>query len=123
MQNLCLIEVAPMTERVIKRTLNGETVDGLPVMAYVEDKDTGLGPIPVTSYHWSTPGAGAKNVRRLFTEDAVFKVIDDLRAKARALLTDYKKLADSGDAGFWQAEDIPEWIELDAAIKGFEKEK
>lgn len=66
------------------RSPSGETVAGISVVAYIEDKETTLGVMPVTSYHWSTPGKGAKNLRRLFAEEDVIPLIQSLARRVIA---------------------------------------
>ena len=70
-----------MSDELVKRHMNGETYAGLEVMAYMEDCDTPMGVVPRFSSHWSTPGAGAKNVQRLFSQSQV----DELLARISAL--------------------------------------
>lgn len=72
------------TTESVERTMTGETVHGIPVRAYVQDVDTPMGTADRFCSHWSTPGAGAKNLTRLFAEDDVLALVaerDALRAR------------------------------------------
>ena len=55
----------------VVRDIYGETLYGMKVAAYMEDVETPTGTHQVVSFHWSTPGKSAVNVKRLFTESDV----------------------------------------------------
>lgn len=61
----------------VERTLTSEFVNGLKVAAYMEDVLSAFGkPVNRFSTHWSTPGSGAVNVRRLFEEKDVIALME-----------------------------------------------
>lgn len=61
-----------MKKKRTELTLSAEFFDGMKVTAYMEDVETALGnTCNRFSTHWSTPGKGAKNLKRLFDEDQV----------------------------------------------------
>jgi hypothetical protein len=64
------------------RDLSGETYLGLRVAAWREESRHGEKYGHVYSEHWSTPGAGAKNVERLFTESQVAVLTAQLAAQS-----------------------------------------
>ena len=99
-----------MSDDLVKRSMEGETYAGLEVMAYMEDCDTPMGIIPRYSSHWSTPGAGAKNVQRLFSQsqvdgllaqlaqrDAALKAADELARVSQTLLDEYGFASNGSD--------------------------
>lgn len=63
--------IAAPAETDVVRTAAGETVMGFPAVAWIEDVETAVGPVERVSFHWSTPGKSAVNVRRLFDEAAL----------------------------------------------------
>lgn len=94
----------PADAPAIARTISHEFVNGIVVTAYVEDVQTPVGIMPRYCGHWSTPGKGAANVRRLFAEDDVMPVIASLRlqiANYQAELTELRLqvIASDGQAG------------------------
>ena len=66
----------------IQRTIEGETVNGLPVVAYMACKPTGFSPPSSTTYpyiagwHWSTPGKN-EVVSKLFHERDVYVLMEE----------------------------------------------
>ena len=78
-----------VADPVIERTLSGETVNGIKVAAYMEDRVTEFGVFPSCSFHWSTPGVGAVNVQRLFAEADVIPLLTTLAAENATLQHDY----------------------------------
>lgn len=96
---------------------------GVPTFGVSSDEDD-LYLIPVSqieAVHIRKPAAPYVNVGR----DAANKLADKLRAlvvAGQAMADDYKQLADSGDAGFWKAEDQPEYTNLVSAIEAARKD-
>ena len=92
-----------MSDGLVKRSMEGETYAGLEVVAYMEDCDTPMGVVPRFSSHWSTPGAGAKNVQRLFSQSQV----DGLLARISALeaaLANADELAEAVADNAWRTD-------------------
>ena len=70
------------------RDMSGENLMGMRVAAWREESRFGSEYGHTCSYHWSTPGAGAKNVERLFTETDVRAKFEELLDRADGLEAD-----------------------------------
>jgi hypothetical protein len=68
----------------VTQTMEGERVDGVPVLAWMRQEETPLGPMPRLAFHWSTP---PKNVAITRLVDAAALAaappapVDEVRAK------------------------------------------
>lgn len=86
-----------LPEGIDGRDMCGETVMGMRVAGWREESRYGPEYGYTTSYHWSTPGAGAVNVERLFTEADVRKMREPLCEEIKRLRATHSPASGGGE--------------------------